>query len=106
MLHSTFAGGAEDTLPIDGAFADFGERVAFKAAGSGLVTCLEILDMEQHESTRIAVKVFDRVFAPEGRPEAIHLHFYQARVDGPEQLVVSHHAIINPEFEIMVVVRK
>src|ERR1700691_316446 len=104
MLQPTLARRPEDTLPIDGAFADFGKRITLKAAGSGLITGLEILDMKQLESPRIAVKVLDRILAAEGCPEAIHLHLHQVRVCRTQQLIVSHHAVINPELEIVIVI--
>src|SRR5208337_2235552 len=105
VLHPRSGRGREDPLPIDGAVTHGREHshlIVLLLRGGGMV--LHILDMEQRESSRVLLEIGHGILTGMRYPEAIHLKFYEFRVERFEKVVIRRRVAVLLELEIVVVI--
>src|SRR6266404_8499712 len=92
VLDTGFAGVRENLLPGNDAAADVSEKLhlSVRAGGRrvlGLGKLLDVLNVNEREAAGILVEIFDRVFAGDGDPAEVELHFDVLGIGGEENVI-------------------
>src|SRR5258706_2546440 len=82
----------EDALPVDDAATYFCQvhsvSKILRATGCDLGKGLDVLDVDQRESTRVTIKILKRISASDGDPAEVELHLDQVGITCFEENIV------------------